>query len=212
MGIDFSSIVALLLGLVIAITLHEFAHALAGYWLGDDTAKLEGRLSLNPLASVDPFMTVLLPMIMLLATGGQGPVFAAAKPVPFNPRRVRWGVYGAAIIALAGPLTNFVIAGIFGFIINIGIVSGPVEGLLFSMLYLNVGLGVFNLIPFPPLDGSRVIYALVPASRRVIDWVEENSLVAMLLFFIVLFQFLAPFIGLINSSIVNLIVPGSVLP
>src|SRR3954463_12463752 len=102
---------AQLIALVLALTLHEFAHALMSHYLGDTTAKDRGRLTLNPLAHIDPFATLALPLILILLHSPV--VFGAAKPVPFNPWAVRWGRWGAALVALAGPLTNLLLACFF---------------------------------------------------------------------------------------------------
>src|SRR5471030_3333484 len=102
---------AQLLALIVALTLHEFSHALMGHYLGDTTAKDQGRLTLNPLAHIDPFATLALPLLLILVHSPV--VFAAAKPVPFNPWAVRGGRWGAAMVALAGPLTNLFIAVFF---------------------------------------------------------------------------------------------------
>lgn len=153
----------IVLGVVlISMTLHEAMHAFASYWLGDDTAKQEGRLTINPLAHIDPFATVLLPLL-LAAIGA--PPFGAAKPVPFNPNRVRWGEYGAALVGLAGPLTNFVLAFI-GFALWT-LFAGPggspeVSNVLSVFVMVNLGFFIFNILPIPPLDGSRVLYAVAP--------------------------------------------------
>lgn len=147
--------------ILISMTLHEAMHAYAGYWLGDDTAKLQGRLTLNPIKHIDPFMTLLLPLMLALVGA---PIFGGAKPVPFNPRNVRWGEWGAALIALAGPLTNFLIAFIF---FGVWVLAGASDTSLLSQIFsiivsVNLGFFVFNMIPIPPLDGSRVMYALAP--------------------------------------------------
>jgi Zn-dependent protease len=151
--------------ILVSMTLHEAMHAFTSYWLGDDTAKLQGRLTLNPIKHIDPFLTILLPLGLAIVGG---PIFGGARPVPFNPDRVKWDDWGAALIAVAGPLTNLVIAFLtFG----IWAVSGaPTEGLyaqiITTMFTVNLGFFIFNMLPLPPLDGSRVIYALAPEFVR----------------------------------------------
>lgn len=165
------------------MTFHEAMHAYAGYWLGDDTAKLSGRLTLNPIKHIDPFLTILLPI--LLAISG-GPIFGAAKPVPFNPHNIRWNEWGAALLALAGPITNLVLA---FFIFGISVVIGkPVDfsatpvgfdGLILTVgVMVNLGFFIFNMIPIPPLDGSRVLYALAPEFvRRGMEAMEQFGII-----------------------------------
>lgn len=147
--------------ILLSMTTHEAVHAFVGYWLGDETAKLQGRLTLNPIKHIDPFLTILLP-IMLAITGG--PIFGGAKPVPFNFNNVRWGEWGVALIALAGPLANLMIAFItFGIWVLVGTPVHGIVGQIFAVaVSVNLGFFVFNMIPIPPLDGSRIIYALAP--------------------------------------------------
>lgn len=169
---------------LVSMTLHEAMHAFVGYWLGDDTAKLEGRLTLNPIKHIDPFLTLLLP-IMLAIIGG--PIFGGAKPVPFNPGRVRYGEWGAAMIAVAGPLTNFFLAFIlFGILVVTGVGYNTVLGtILITAVSVNLGFFIFNILPIPPLDGSRVLYALAPEFvRRGMEVVERYGL--LLVFALVL--------------------------
>ena len=167
MNIDFGSIniAVTLVALVVAVTLHEAMHAYTAHWLGDDTAHEHGRLSLNPLRHVDPFTTILLPLVTLVLF--KIPLLAA-KPVPFNPHRVRHGEYGAALIGLAGPFTNLFLALVTAGILHLtaGSVSGLPLQFLVAFFGLNVALFVFNMIPIPPLDGSRAIYALAPESMQ----------------------------------------------
>lgn len=147
------------------MTLHEMMHAFISYWLGDDTAKREGRLTLNPLKHIDPFLTIILPLGLALVGA---PIFGGAKPVPFNPDRVRGGDWGAALVAIGGPLTNFLLAFIaFGVW---ALVGAPVSGLgaqiIMTFVMVNLGFFIFNILPIPPLDGSRVLYALAPEFVR----------------------------------------------
>ena len=179
--------------ILLSMTVHEAMHAFMGYFLGDNTAKIEGRLTLNPLKHIDPFMTILLPLTMALLGG---PVFGGAKPVPFNPNRVRYGEWGAAMVALAGPLTNLFIAflafGIgvlMGVVSNGGLVASSFLGSVIAMtVSVNLGFFVFSMLPVPPLDGSRLLYALAPESaRRLMEQIEQyGTLVVFLL--VVLFS------------------------
>ncbi len=150
--------------LVVSISIHEMMHALVGYKLGDTTAHDEGRISLNPLRHIDPFLTILLPAITLILF--QAPILAA-KPVPFDPRQVKYDEFGAAMIAAAGPLTNFVLAALSILLLNVTGASGLMEEILKISAILNVSLFVFNMVPIPPLDGSRVLYAVAPESVQV---------------------------------------------
>lgn len=171
--------ITLVLGIVLlSMTLHEAMHAYASYWLGDDTAKLQGRLTLNPVAHIDPFLTILLPLMLALAGA---PIFGGAKPVPFNPQRVRYGEFGAALVGLAGPFTNLVIAFLsFAFYALAGQPDGFAGTLLLGMVYVNLGFFVFNMLPIPPLDGSRLLYALAPdTARRAMEVIERNGLIVI---------------------------------
>lgn len=185
MDINFIQIATILVIILLSMTLHEAMHAFVGFWLGDDTAKREGRLTLNPLKHIDPFMTIILP-IGLAIIGG--PIFGGAKPVPFRPDQVKWGDWGAALVALGGPLTNLVLAFI-GF--GIWIVAGMPSQLetfgfvLITFFTVNLGFFLFNIIPIPPLDGSRVLYALAPEPvRTAMRFIEQYGII--LVFAIVL--------------------------
>jgi len=167
------------------MTLHEAMHAFASDWLGDDTARLQGRLTLNPVKHIDPFLTLLLP-IMLALVGA--PIFGGAKPVPFNPNNVRFGEWGVALVALAGPLTNFFIAFIaFGVWTIFGVSSQNLFGqMLAIMVSVNLGFFIFNMIPIPPLDGSRLLYALAPDfAKRGMEAMERFGII--IVFMIILF-------------------------
>jgi len=166
------------------MTLHEAMHAFVSYWLGDDTAKREGRLTLNPIKHIDPFLTIILPLGLALVGA---PIFGGAKPVPFNPDRVRGGDWGAALVALGGPLTNFIIAFVaFGVWAVLGTpLTGITSQIFTTIISVNLGFFLFNILPIPPLDGSRVLYALAPEFIRTgMRAIERLGI--MVIFFIVL--------------------------
>lgn len=160
-------LVVLLAVILISMMLHELAHGYVAYWLGDDTAKENGRLTLNPLKHLDPFMSVLLPVMLFIAGG---PIFGGAKPVPINTRNLKFNEWGFALVAIAGPLMNFILAFI-GFLISYFVGWWTDNGLMGMIaqefVMVNLGFGIFNLIPIPPLDGSRVLYAISPDGVRV---------------------------------------------
>jgi len=202
-GLTPLDIVTLFGALLLAMGAHEAMHAYAAHALGDRTAYEEGRLTLNPLKHIDVLTTVLLPLILIIA--GMPPIFAA-KPVPFNADSVRFGEFAIAIVAMAGPLTNFVLAALAAFSLHIfGIGTGTEAFSLVTLfIQVNVGLFVFNSIPFPPLDGSRVLYAFAPDwLRDIMDKIEALGIMVFLFVVLLLFQFISPFLTHLNSSVYN---------
>lgn len=177
MNIDIIYILTVIVVVLFSMTLHETMHAFTSHWLGDDTAKLSDRLTFNPIKHIDPFLTVLLP-IMLAIVGA--PIFGGAKPVPFNRDNLRWGDWGVAIVALSGPFTNLLISFIiFGLFVLSGVSAQGTLGQIFiTTVYVNLGLFIFNMIPIPPLDGSRLLYALAPDFfRNILESIEKFGLV-----------------------------------
>lgn len=160
LSINAASLLVIFVSLIVAISLHEMMHAFVGYKLGDTTAYEQGRISLNPLRHIDPFLTILLPAITLILF--HAPILAA-KPVPFDPGQVRYGEFGAALIAAAGPFTNLLLA-VLGAVLLRVVGGDPIASIVATFTALNVGLFVFNMIPIPPLDGSRILYAVAPES------------------------------------------------
>ncbi len=194
-----TGVLIFLLMLIISLSFHEAMHAFASHWLGDTTAKDLGRLTLNPLKHVDPFTTIILPLVLLFL--GMPP-FLIAKPVPFNPYRVKYGDYGAALVGLAGPLSNFLLAIVAVSILRLtGVAVGTTLYQFCSMfIQLNIAVFVFNMIPFPPLDGSRVLYAFAPEPlRRVMQQIESFGLMGIFIFMFLLFPLLVPIVNYLNN-------------
>ena len=198
-SLSLSYIAAAIICILVSMVLHEFMHGYTAYLLGDTTAFEEGRLSLNPLHHIDPFMTVILPIISLLTFGI--PVMAA-KPVPFNPYRVKFAEFGAALIAAAGPLTNLVLAVAAALLAKaLGLELGP-DTFLSVFIIINIALFVFNLVPIPPLDGSRIVFALAPeAVQRLMSDIEPFGLFIVLA--LVLVGGFGGFLSNIDQSILN---------
>ena len=203
------SILTLIIVLVVVLfsmVLHELAHGLVAYWLGDDTAKEDGRLTLNPLKHLDPVLSFLIPILMFF---GGGPVFGGAKPVPVDSRNLKHGVWGMAMVAVAGPLTNFLIA-LIGFLVGYWtVVLGVLDGSLYystglggiivmEIVLVNLGFGIFNLIPIPPLDGSRLLYAIAPDGVREVMSKMEHLGIVVVMFLVILFP--AVLSGILNGA------------
>lgn len=206
--------------LLVAISLHETMHSVMGYWLGDDTAKVMGRISFNPLRHIDPITTIGLPLLMVIL--GQPP-FAIAKPVPVNFARLKYEEFGMALVGVAGPLTNLLLGIISILLLRIidppflqsmvhflslnGSLlrpTSPINGFLEFSILMNFGLFVFNMIPFPPLDGSRALYAFVPEFvQRGMERIEQMGLTAILLFMFIGFPVLAPLVANINIVLIR---------
>lgn len=190
-----------LLAIIIALSIHEFSHALVANWLGDDTARLAGRLTLNPLKHLDP-----LGFLMLLFVG-----FGWGKPVPVNPRNVRVARWGSAIVAFAGPLANAIGVIVAGVALRVAVTVGqlPVDNLLVQFLALlvivNLTLGLFNLIPIPPLDGSKFLIAILYAPKyRKFVWFLETRGPLVLLGLLVLDNLIGiDIFGRLFSGIIN---------
>lgn len=155
--------------------LHELAHGYVAYWLGDYTAKANGRLSLNPLVHLDPVMSVAMPVLLYMMGA---PILGGAKPVPVNTTKLKGREWGFAAVAIAGPLMNILLSFIFFLLWRFIGHSDPFWGgaLVYGM-QINMGFAFFNLIPIPPLDGSRVLYALAPEfAKRILESMEHMGI------------------------------------
>ncbi len=185
------AIIALLV-ILVSMTLHEMAHGWVAYALGDITPKAQGRLTPNPLKHIDPVMSLALPLLLAL-TGG--PIFGGAKPVQINTNKLKGGEYGFALVALAGPLTNLVLAYIGFVLFHVISPANPLAIQVFVLfVQINLGFFIFNLIPIPPLDGSRIIYALAPDFiKRGMEKIERNGIFIVLIIVLLLGSFLSTF-------------------
>ena len=190
--------IAIIVALIISVVIHEMAHGYAANWLGDPTARLAGRLSPNPLVHLDPLMSVIIPGLLVIS--GSPFLFGAAKPVPYNPYNFSNQKWGEAIVAVAGPLSNIALAIIFAVLVRSADVLGLSEtfvALAIQIVILNIFLAIFNLVPVPPLDGSKILPKFLPfglamkyeSIRRVMEQNVALSFgVIILLFMFVLGQ------------------------
>lgn len=185
---DSNALIALIFQLVVLIfsaIIHEIAHGLMAERLGDPTARMMGRLTFNPIKHIDPFGSVLLPAALYFLSGGSF-VFGWAKPVPYNPYNLKDPRIGAAKIAAAGPLSNLLIAIVFGILLRFFGAAGllPVAGLMSVIVYINVMLAIFNLVPLPPLDGSKVLLGILRGSQSnaIADFLERYGTILLILF------------------------------
>jgi Zn-dependent protease len=180
-------------------------HALVAYRLGDDLAHSHGRISLNPLRHIDPLLTIALPAIMLLL--GQSPILAA-KPVPINTNRISGEELGLAAVGLAGPASNLLLAAIGAIVLNFLPVSQVFLGDVFTLfVHVNVGLFVFNMLPIPPLDGSRLLYAVAPAPlQELMEQIERMGIMVILLLLFFFLPLLSPALNTVNEFFLSILI------
>lgn len=197
-----------------SIVIHEFAHGYSAYLLGDNTARLQGRLTLNPIKHLDPFGSVILPLLLFISTSGRF-LIGWARPVPYNPSNLKNGRRGNMIVAFAGIAANLLIAILFGLIIrfasNLGLpvydqFSVQAFYRICSMIVLmNLVLALFNIIPIPPLDGSKILFSIIPPKFRYVENFLERWGVFILLFFIIfLWGTVSPFVYTVFSFLTGL--------
>ena len=199
----------LIIILIFSVVIHEVSHGTMANYLGDPTAKYAGRLTLNPLRHLDPIGSIILPIFLILMakfTGG-GIIFGWAKPVPINPYNFRDQKYGSAKVAIAGPVANFAIALFFGLALRFFPAISVVPGLhlMFSyIVYINLLLAVFNLLPVPPLDGSHILFTfLPPGSENLKIFLSQFGLFILLFIIFFLFNWVVLLINWIFSLIVG---------
>lgn len=201
-GLTGFELLVVLVSIIVSMSIHEATHGFVAHWLGDTTAHDEGRLTLNPLKHVDVVTTVLLPMVLIIV--GLPPIFAA-KPVPFDPDRLRYGEFGMALVGVAGPLTNLALAGLAALVFH-GFGASLDQNFynaLILFVQVNIAFFVFNMIPFPPLDGSRLLYAFAPEPLQdLMRQIEGFGFLGVLVFILLVFQFISgPLLGIENFFI-----------
>ncbi len=214
MPVDSFSFIFKIAILIFSVVLHELSHGLAALALGDNTAKYMGRLTLNPLKHLDMWGSFIVPVLSFMLGGF---MFGWAKPVPYNPYNLRNQKYGPAIVGAAGPLSNILIAVVFGLALRtlpawgdiamsasaLGVLQGFGEIFLY-IVQINLLLAVFNLVPIPPLDGSKLLFALLPYRYKYIEALLEQYGMFLLLFFIFFgFHLIFPLINLLFRLIVG---------
>ncbi len=203
MSLDF---IFSILILIFSVVVHEVAHGYIAYALGDNTAKFQGRLNLNPFNHLEWFGSFLLP-VMSYFLGGF--IIGWAKPVPFNPYNLRDQKWGEAKVAFAGPLANIAIALFFGLLIRFGFVAGMGESFVYlcsMIVFINLVLATFNLVPIPPLDGSKILFSLLPTHmNETRNFLERNGMFLMIFFIFFLWKFISPLVAWEFSLITGLI-------
>ncbi len=204
---DFQFIFSLII-LLFSVVIHEVAHGYAALALGDKTAEYEGRLTLNPIKHIDIVGTIILPALSLMLPGSL--LFGWAKPVPFNPYNLRNRRWGEAIVAAAGPASNILLALVFGFftrffLIPQGLTNTPMGELSYIIVLVNITLAIFNLVPVPPLDGSKIISAVLPAGfMKIRQKIESFGFVGVIIFLLFIWQFFSPLIPWLFGLITGL--------
>ncbi|MDO4872244.1 MAG: site-2 protease family protein [bacterium] len=187
--------------LIFSLTIHEIAHGLVALWLGDDTAKVEGRITLNPIAHFDYSLSIFLPLLCIIFGT---PIIGGAKPVPVNPRKIKGGDWGMALVALAGPMSNLLMAfGAFAVLSIFNLNAGLLATSVVYFIRINLGLMLFNLLPIPPLDGSKIIYPIAPEFiQRFILRASSNPTIVFFAILIFSSQ-IANLIGIVQSWILT---------
>ena len=189
--------------IILSAIIHEYMHGWTAERLGDPTARLAGRLTLNPIVHIDPVGTIFLPLILVLMNTGL--LFGWAKPVPYNPFNLRNKRFGPALVAAAGPLSNLFIALVLGLFVRLSVPSA-FTSFLSIVVYVNVLLAIFNLVPLPPLDGSKILFSVLPDNKFWWQFKINIDRYGMILVFVFIFFFwnlISPVIGKVYQLIVG---------
>jgi len=192
--------------LIMSVVIHEVSHGAMALWLGDPTAKQQGRLTLNPISHLDLFGSFLVPLTLWVVSAGSF-VFGWAKPVPYNPYNLKNQKTGPALVAVAGPLSNLLIAIVFGLIFKfiwpfVAFMANAelIQIVFTAIIIINIVIAVFNLIPIPPLDGSKILFAILPPSLDYIrEVLEKHGFIVLIIFLIV------------GSPVINAMINGALM-
>ncbi len=186
--------------LILSVIVHEVSHGYAAYAQGDKTAAYQGRLSMNPLVHLDLWGSFIIPLISFQLGGF---IIGWAKPVPYNPHNLSNKRWGEALVAAAGPASNFIIALIIGLIIRFFAydLSTAFVEIATTVVFINILLAIFNLVPIPPLDGSKILFSFLPFHSPIRDFLEKNGLILVLFFIFFLWKFIRPLVILTFSLI-----------
>ncbi len=201
-----TSFILIILILIMSVVIHEVSHGYSAYLLGDSTAKNAGRLTLNPLAHLDFMGSIIIPFLAFISTGF---VFGWAKPVPYNPYNLKNQRWGDAIVAIAGPASNFAVALIFGLIIRFSAYMG-ISSLLFLeaaqlVVLINLVLMIFNLVPIPPLDGSKILFSVIPYRYiKIREVIERYSFILLIFLIFFLWKLILPIIFVLFSILTGI--------
>lgn len=169
---------------IVSVIVHEISHGAVAYWLGDETAYRMGRLTMNPVSHIDPIGSIILPLVLSIPIlfGAQPFIVGWAKPVPYNPNNLKNPKSGAGLIAWAGPASNLLIACVFAGLTAFLSINAQMGAAFQYIILINLMLAVFNLVPIPPLDGSKILAAFLPDYSPIIAFIERNSMILLLAF------------------------------
>ncbi|MDO8625973.1 MAG: site-2 protease family protein [Candidatus Magasanikbacteria bacterium] len=190
---DFVSLLFYFVIIIPSSIIHEYAHGWVADMLGDPTARYAGRLTIDPRPHIDLWGTLLMPLLLFIATSGRF-IFAYAKPVPYNPYNLKDQKWGPVWVGLAGPMANFLLAAAFALVLRL-MPYNAISEFLAIIVYANIMLMVFNLVPIPPLDGSKLLYALLPDSAyKVRQFLNQYGFMILLFFVFFMFELIRPII------------------
>ncbi len=195
--------------MIMSVVIHEISHGFVAEYFGDKTARNAGRLTLNPVSHLDLFGSIILPALLYFSTGF---VFGWARPVPYNPDNLRNRRWGTLAVAAAGVLANFFIAALFGLLIRFSYLFQVPDGFYFitsSIVEINLALMVFNLVPIPPLDGSKILFSLLPRSAwPILANLERYSLVFLIIFIVFFVKYLYHVLGFLYHLVTGIALPA----